>query len=82
MAGSRLLSPGAIELDLELGFGKNGQAAAALVVEEGGGASLAVGFLDYHVGGGLVAPRGRISVAKGIHVQLGRFDVPFGNDWP
>ena len=42
---------------------------------------LTVGYLDYHPFGGGLAPRGQLSVEKGFHVQVGRFDVPFGNDW-
>ena len=42
---------------------------------------LTVGFLDYHPFGGQIAPRGQLWVEKGFHVQAGRFDVPFGNDW-
>lgn len=42
---------------------------------------MTVGFLDFHPFGGTIAPRGRLWVEKGFHVQVGRFDVPFGNDW-
>jgi hypothetical protein len=71
---------GDFELDLARELGKNVQVAAALVVNDEE-TELAIGFVDVHVGGGLVAPRGRHPVEKGLHVQLGRFDVPFGNDW-
>lgn len=71
---------GDLELDLARELGRSVQVAAALVVNDDG-AELAVGFLDVHLLGGLVAPRGRLPVEKGLHVQLGRFDVPFGNDW-
>ena len=71
---------GDFELDLARELGRSVQVAAALVVNDDG-AELAVGFLDVHLLGGLVAPRGRLPVEKGLHVQLGRFDVPFGNDW-
>ncbi|HRY45015.1 MAG TPA: hypothetical protein P5164_13810 [Thermoanaerobaculia bacterium] len=71
---------GDFELDLARELGSSVQVAAALVVNDDG-AALAVGFLDVHLLGGLVAPRGRLPVEKGLHVQLGRFDVPFGNDW-
>ena len=42
---------------------------------------MTVGFLDYHPFGGQIAPRGQLWVEKGFHVQVGRFDVPFGNDF-
>lgn len=71
---------GDFELDLARELGRSVQVAAALVANDDG-AELAVGFLDVHLLGGLVAPRGRHPVEKGLHVQLGRFDVPFGNDW-
>lgn len=71
---------GNFELDLARELGRNVQVAAALVVNDEG-TELAVGFIDVHLLGGLVAPRGRHPVEKGLHVQLGRFDVPFGNDW-
>jgi hypothetical protein len=75
-----VFSMGDFELDLAREIGKSVQVAAALVVNDEG-TSLAVGFVDVHLLGGLVAPRGRLPVEKGFHVQLGRFDVPFGNDW-
>lgn len=71
---------GDLEVDLARELGRHVQVAAALVANEDG-TSLAVGFVDVHLLGGLVAPRGRLPVEKGFHVQLGRFDVPFGNDW-
>lgn len=71
---------GDFELDLARELGRNVHVAAALVVNDEG-TELAVGFIDLHLLGGLVAPRGRHPVEKGLHVQLGRFDVPFGNDW-
>jgi len=75
-----VFSMGDFELDVARELGKHVQVAAALVVNDDG-AELAVGFVDVHVAGPPVAPRGRLPVEKGIHVQLGRFDVPFGGDW-
>ncbi|MBK8597072.1 MAG: hypothetical protein IPN83_16055 [Holophagales bacterium] len=75
-----VFSMGDFELDLARAFGRHVQVGAAIVVNDEG-AALAVGFVDIHMFGGLVAPRGRLPVEKGFHVQLGRFDVPFGNDW-
>lgn len=54
--------------------------AAAFVTDRDGG-RMTVGFLDVHPFGGTIAPRGRLWVEKGFHIQVGRFDVPFGNDW-
>jgi hypothetical protein len=75
-----IFSMGDFELDLAKEIGKSLQIGAAIVLNDEG-ASLAVGFIDFHLFGGLVAPRGRLPVEKGFHIQLGRFDVPFGNDW-
>lgn len=75
-----VFSMGDFELDLAREIGKKVQVAAALVVN-GEGAELAVGFVDVHVIGAPVAPRGRLPVEKGFRVQLGKFDVPFGGDW-
>lgn len=75
-----VFSMGDFELDLARELGRHVQVAAALVVNDDG-TELAVGFVDVHVLGAPVAPRGRLPVEKGLHVQLGRFDVPFGGDW-
>ncbi len=40
-----------------------------------------MGFIDYAVIGGPVPPRGRLFLERGFHIQVGRFDVPIGNDW-
>lgn len=71
---------GGFELDMEKSFGDNFQVAAALVFSDDG-AELAVGFIDFHLFGGSVAARGRVFTEKGLHFQVGRFDIPFGNDW-
>ena len=75
-----VFSMGDVELDLAREIGRKVQVAAALVVNDEG-AELAVGFVDVHVLGAPVAPRGRLPVEKGFRFQLGRFDVPFGGDW-
>jgi hypothetical protein len=73
-----VFSIGEFELDIEHNY-DNFQVAAALVFFEG--AELRTGFIDYHLFGGRIAPRGRLFQAEGLHAQIGRFDVPFGNDW-
>lgn len=75
-----LFSMGDFELDLAKGVGKYFQVGAALVVNRDGSA-LTVGFIDFHLLGGLVGPRGSLWSEKGFHVQVGQFDVPFANDW-
>ncbi len=79
--GEQKLNWGALELDASADLNHDLQAALAIVNSQGAGTSLAAGFLDYHTFGGRIAPRGRLWAEKGFHVQLGRFDVPFGNDW-
>jgi hypothetical protein len=78
--GRQKLDWGAFELDAAASFGHDLQAALAVVIDQVG-TTTPVWFLDYHTFGGRIAPRGRLWVEKGFHVQLGRFDVPFGNDW-
>lgn len=75
-----VVSLGDFELDLASDLGKNAQLGAAVVMNEEE-ASLAVAFVDLHFFGGLIAPRGRLPIEKGFHVQIGKFDVPFGQDW-
>lgn len=69
---------GNFELDLEHNY-DHFQVAAAIVFHDG--AELGVGFIDYHLFGSRISPRGRLFQAEGLHLQVGRFDVPFGNDW-
>ncbi|MBN2041446.1 MAG: hypothetical protein JW864_15510 [Spirochaetes bacterium] len=73
-----IFSIGSFELDIEHNY-KHFQVAAALVFDEG--AELGVGFIDYHIFGSRISPRGRLFRGEGLHVQIGKFDVPFGNDW-
>lgn len=44
-------------------------------------AGIAVALVDYHMFNDRIPPRGRIFNNQGLHVQLGRFDLPFGNDY-
>jgi len=78
--GRKKVSFGTFELDLAGEFTDSIDAAAALVTNRDA-TKLSAGFLDFHPFGGIIAPRGRLWVEKGFHVQVGRFDVPFGNDW-
>ena len=86
VAGDPLTAPraswgvAAVELDGTVEFGRAVQGAVA-VVRDGNRAALGAGFLDLHVGGGRVAPRGAIFAERGVHLQAGRFDLPFGGDW-
>ncbi|MFN7958552.1 MAG: hypothetical protein U0P46_09550 [Holophagaceae bacterium] len=79
-AGRRKVDWGSFELDLSGEFKEVVEAAAAVVTSREG-TKLPVAFLDVHPFGGTIAPRGRLWVEKGFHIQAGRFDVPFGNDW-
>jgi len=78
--GVRDLRFGAAEVDLSGDLTHDLQAGAA-VVRFPGLTKLTVGYLDYHPFGGRIAPRGQLPVEEGFHVQVGRFDVPFGNDY-
>ncbi len=69
---------GPFELDIEHNY-EYFQVAAALVFHDG--AELRTGFIDYHLFGGRISPTGRLFQGEGLHLQVGRFDVPFGNDW-
>jgi hypothetical protein len=77
-AGRDGVTIGDFELDLARDLGKNVHVAIALVGNDEG-AGLAAGFVDFHLFRGLIAAPGRSP--EGIHLQVGRFDVPFGNDW-
>jgi hypothetical protein len=78
--GRKKLDWGSFELDLAGEFHEAIDAAAAVVTNRDG-TKVTAGFIDFHPYGGTIAPRGRLWVEKGFHVQVGRFDVPFGNDW-
>lgn len=44
-------------------------------------AGIAVALVDYHMFNDRIPPRGRIFNNKGLHIQAGRFDLPFGTDY-
>ncbi len=71
---------GTLELDGEAELHEDLQAALA-ITRDREGLHWPVGFLDFNPFGGTVAPRGRLSGVQSLHVQVGRFDVPFGSDW-
>ena len=70
---------GDFELDVEHNT-EYFQVAGAIVLNEAG-AELAVAFIDFHPTGGSISPRGRLFEEEGFHFQVGKFDIPFGNDW-
>jgi hypothetical protein len=72
---------GIFELDVEHSYKNKFQVAAALVFDDEEGTYLGVGFIDYAFIGGAIPPRGRLFIERGFHIQVGRFDVPLGNDW-
>jgi hypothetical protein len=69
-----------LELDLAKAAGPQAQFAGAVTFDEKS-ATLAVGFVDLHFLGGMVSPRGALWPERGFHLQAGRFDLPFGDDW-
>jgi hypothetical protein len=71
---------GTFEIQMLHEYPQNIFVAAALVFNKKG-ASLGVGIIDYHLFGSTISPRGKLFHEKGIHLQVGKFDVPFGNDW-
>ncbi len=71
---------GPVELDLEWTYGENLGAAGALVFADGV-ADVGVAFIDYHLYDHNIPARGRIFFNTGFHIQVGRFDVPFGLDY-
>lgn len=80
-SGQKRMEHGAFELNASGDFSEKFQGAMALVFSKGNEPTVTTAFLDFHTMGGRIAPRGRLWVEKGYHVQIGRFDVPFGNDW-
>jgi hypothetical protein len=71
---------GSFEVDAAIDTPHDIQGAIA-IVKDAADTKMTVGFLDYNTSGARIAPRGRLSVEKGFHIQVGRFDIPFGNDW-
>lgn len=78
--GRRQVRAEAVEVDWAGDLGRDLEMAGA-VTRTGGETHLPVGFLDFHPFGAQLAPRGQLSVEKGFHIQAGRFDVPYGNDF-
>lgn len=72
---------GTFELDLEYSYGEHYAVSTALVWDDGDAPSLAVGVVDYHLFDDGVPVRGRIFDEPGFHVQVGRFDIPYGVDY-
>ncbi|NOU24450.1 MAG: hypothetical protein HOO90_02820 [Methylotenera sp.] len=79
-SGKQMFEWGVFEVDAAIDSGAELQGAMAIVTDKNK-TTIPVAFLDYHTFGGLIAPRGRLWAEKGFHLQAGRFDVPFGNDW-
>lgn len=72
---------GDLEVDLEYVHDEHYSASAALVWDGDESADVAVALVDYHLFDDNIPPRGRIFSEPGFHLQLGRFDVPFGADY-
>lgn len=71
---------GAFELDMEYAYNEHYAVSTALVWEDGS-ADVAAGVIDYHLFKDSVPVRGRIFDEPGFHVQVGRFDLPYGVDY-
>lgn len=74
---------GPFELDLESTLNEHVSGSAAIVYQDDI-AEVGVGFVDLHMfgeGQSSSSPRGRIFSDPGYHVQIGRFDIPFGLDY-
>ncbi len=70
---------GTFELDLEYHYDPFSINAA--LDWEGDEVSVGTGVVDFHLFGHRTPPRGPIFFQKAVHLQAGRFDVPFGNDY-
>jgi hypothetical protein len=71
---------GAFELDLEYAYNEHYAVSTALVWEDDS-AVVGAGVIDYHLFDDSVPIRGRIFDEPGFHVQVGRFDLPYGADY-
>lgn len=86
-AADRTFTVGSVELDLDYAHDDHFGASTALLFngDNGrggvGGADFAVALVDYHLFNDRIPPRGRIFNNQGWHVQVGRFDLPFGTDY-
>jgi len=72
---------GDLEIDLEYIHDDHYSASAALVWDGEESSDVAVAVIDYHLFDDNIPPRGRIFIDPGFHLQMGRFDVPFGSDY-
>ena len=71
---------GGLELGLEYVYSDHLAANAALVWD-GDTADVGVAVIDYYWFDDNIPTRGRIFNDPGFHIQLGRFDLPFGIDY-
>lgn len=71
---------GAFELDLKYAYDEHYAVSTALVWKDGS-AEVGAGVIDYHLFDNSVPIRGRIFDKPGFHVQVGKFDLPFGADY-
>lgn len=71
---------GSLELDMQYDKAENFTVSTALVWS-GDDTEVAVAVIDYHVRDHNVPARGDIFSEPGFHLQLGRFDIPFGIDY-
>lgn len=71
---------GAFELDLKYAYNEHYAVSTALVWKDDS-AAVRAGVIDYHLFGDSVPIRGRIFDEPGFHVQVGRFDLPYGVDY-
>ena len=78
---------GSVELDLDYAYDDHFGASTALVFNGSNGpgatgdTTFAVALVDYHLFDDRIPPRGRIFNSQGMHIQAGRFDLPFGTDY-
>jgi hypothetical protein len=86
-SADQTFSLGSVELDLDYAHDDHFGASTALVFNgnsdpvSSGGADIAVALVDYHLYNDRIPPRGRIFNNQGLHIQAGRFDLPFGTDY-
>jgi len=73
-------SLGGLELGIQYDQVENFSVSAALVWSDDT-AEIAVAVIDYHANNSNVPTRGRLFGEPGYHIQLGRFDIPFGVDY-
>lgn len=71
---------GGLELDLQYDKAENITISTALTWNDEG-SEVAVAVIDYHTHDHNVPVRGNIFSDSGLHLQVGRFDIPFGTDY-